>query len=133
MVDPNRKINRLSDEDAAFLLECENEFRSRYTMNDEEFSSIYWNEVSSPPILEPWESNRRPNQHYGGGGRGGRGGGYQHWRNNRNNRDGQHNNYRSQYQNNRSSYDRRRSGGDNGGNDRNSDSRYRPHKNFKPY
>lgn len=128
MVDPNRKINRLSDEDAVFLQECDEEFRDRFTMSDEEFAGIFYAEARPPPTVEPWQAPRRQNQNFG---RGGGGGGNQHWRNNRNNRDGQHNNYRSQNQyqggyNNRPSYERRRDGGGDG------ERRYRPH-NQRPY
>lgn len=54
MVDPNRKINRLSDDDAAFLVECEQEFRHRYTEGDEEFAAFTAKPTKSPPIVEPW-------------------------------------------------------------------------------
>lgn len=54
MVDPNRKINRLSDDDAAFLVECEQEFRNRYTEADEEFAAFLAKPTKPPPIVEPW-------------------------------------------------------------------------------
>lgn len=57
MVDPNRKINRLSDDDAAFLVECEQEFRNRYTEADEVFAAFLAKPTKPPPIVEPW--NRR--------------------------------------------------------------------------
>lgn len=63
MVDPNRKINRLSDDDAAFLVECEQEFRNRYTDSDEEFAKFLAKPTKPPPIVEPWKSNQR--QHGG--------------------------------------------------------------------
>lgn len=59
MVDPNRKINRLSDDDAAFLVECEQEFRNRYTDGDEEFAAFAAKPAKAPPIVEPWSNNRR--------------------------------------------------------------------------
>lgn len=54
MVDPNRKINRLSDDDAAFLVECEQEFRHRYTEADDEFAAFVAKPTKPPPIVEPW-------------------------------------------------------------------------------
>lgn len=59
MVDPNRKINRLSDDDAAFLVECEQEFRNRYTDADDEFAKFLAKPTKAPPIIEPWKSNQR--------------------------------------------------------------------------
>lgn len=59
MVDPNRKINRLSDNDAAFLVECEHEFRHRYTQEDKEFAAFSAKPNRPPPIVEPWKANRR--------------------------------------------------------------------------
>lgn len=59
MVDPNRKINRLSDDDAAFLVECEQEFRNRYTDGDEEFAAFAAKPAKAPPIVESWSNNRR--------------------------------------------------------------------------
>lgn len=64
MVDPNRKINRLSDEDASFLVECEQEFRSRYTDADKEFKQYKEKPDALPPIIEPWNTNKR--NHDGG-------------------------------------------------------------------
>lgn len=89
MVDPNRKINRLSDDDAAFLVECEQEFRHRYTEDDEEFAAFMAKPTKQPPIVEPWQANRR--HHHGGGGGGDSG---NNW---------SRNNYRS---NNRNNYNR---------------------------
>lgn len=57
MVDPNRKINRLSDDDAAFLVECEQEFRNRYTEGDDEFATFLAKPTKTPPIVEPWRRN----------------------------------------------------------------------------
>lgn len=65
MVDPNRKINRLSDDDAAFLVECEQDFRCRYTDADQEFFAFCSKPTRPPPIVEPWQNRR---QHDGGNG-----------------------------------------------------------------
>lgn len=109
MVDPNRKINHLSDDDAAFLRECEEEFRDRFSKNDAEFIEIFMKETRSPPIVDPWYGGRRPNQHHNNSGPSGSG--TNHWRdNNRGNYNAQHQNYnrpnnfnqsRPQYGNNR--------------------------------
>lgn len=64
MVDPNRKINRLSDDDAAFLVECEQEFRNRYTEADEEFAAFVAKPTKPPPIVEPWRSRPNNQQHH---------------------------------------------------------------------
>lgn len=58
MVDPNRKINRLSDEDASFINECEQEFGNRYTDADAEFKELMAKPNSKPPILDPWPGQR---------------------------------------------------------------------------
>lgn len=113
MVDPNRKINRLSDDDAAFLVECEQEFRHRYTENDAEFSAFLAKPSRPPPIIEPWHFKRH-------GGDGGNNWNRNNYRpNNRNhynrNNDNRHQrNYRQHYSR---PYDRnyRRDGGDNSG------------------
>lgn len=78
-MDPNRKINRLSDDDAAFLVECEQEFRNRYTDADEEFAKFLAKPTKPSPIVEPWKRNHGG----GGGGGGGRSDSGNHW--NRNN------------------------------------------------
>lgn len=113
MVDPNRKINRLSDDDAAFLNECESEFRNRYTSDDEEFKEFKEKPSRPPPIVEPW------NQHKGDS----RG----NWNNRNNYRPHNRNNYHrnndhhTQRQNYRPHYNRaydrnyRRDGSDNSG------------------
>lgn len=102
MVDPNRKINHLTDDDVKYLNECENEFKDRFTENDEEFMALYSKPLSDPPIVTPWmvrSGNAGPSNYRGhhrsgnynqrsyghhrsnrGGGRGGGGGNY----NNRN-------------------------------------------------
>lgn len=107
MVDPNRKINRLSDDDAAFLRECEQEFRNRFTDGDTEYSAFCAKETRPPPITDPWQENRRPN--YGGRGGGGRpagsSGGNNHWRNNSRNSSGSGG--RRHHQNNYTSHNHR--------------------------
>lgn len=54
MVDPNRKINHLTEEDVKYLNECENEFKDRFTENDEEFMALYNKPAADPPIVTPW-------------------------------------------------------------------------------
>lgn len=54
MVDPNRKINHLTDDDVKYLNECENEFKDRFTENDEEFMALFNTPPSEPPIVTPW-------------------------------------------------------------------------------
>lgn len=83
MVDPNRKINNnLSDDDAAFLVECEQEFRHRYTEVDEEFAAFLAKPTRPPPIVEPWASKPMNNRHYGDSGNNWNRNNYRH--NNRN-------------------------------------------------
>lgn len=126
MVDPNRKINRLSDDDAAFLRECEQEFRNRFTDDDNEYTQFCANGARPPPVVEPWQVNRRQNYgHRGGGGGGGGhrggGGGNNHWRNNYRNRG----RYQSNNYNGRPYNDRRHDGNDRNGGDRGGPSSYR--------
>lgn len=113
MVDPNRKINRLSDDDAVFLSECEQEFHNRFSVDDNEFTTFCAKPTRPPPIISPWQSggNRYNNQNQW---RNNRGGGYH---NNRNNINQQHNRNRGNefvhrgprhQQNNRNPYDRNR-------------------------
>lgn len=67
MVDPNRKINlNLSDSDAAFLVECEQDFRNRYTGADEEFAAFIAKPTRAPPVVEPWQNKRHHNDSSGG-------------------------------------------------------------------
>lgn len=61
MVDPNRKINHLSEEDVKFLNECENEFKVRYTEGDEEYKTLCNSPISEPPIISPWMTHRSSN------------------------------------------------------------------------
>lgn len=94
MVDPNRKINRLSDDDAAFLVECEQEFRNRYSEADEEFKKFTEKPTKPPPVVEPWQTRR----HHGDSGGG-------NWNRNNyrpNNRNHQGNHYYNRNNDNRS-------------------------------
>lgn len=68
MVDPNRKINRLTDRDLEFLEECEREFSLRYTEEDAEFMDHCSKPLPDPPIVDNWSFG-------GGGGQGFRDGG----------------------------------------------------------
>lgn len=107
MVDPNRKINHLSDDDAAFLRECEQEFRYRFTEKDEEFEEFCKKPSRSAPVITPWATSggrqngpnqsapnhwRNNNHRNNSGGGGGGGGGY---RNNSYNRRNDNNHYRN--------------------------------------
>lgn len=84
MVDPKRKINHLSDDDAAFLVECEHEFRNRYTEADAEFAAFVAKPTRPPPIIDAWKINNSG----------------QNW--NRNNyRQNNRNNYNNRYNDNR--------------------------------
>ncbi|KAG8235089.1 hypothetical protein J437_LFUL014421 [Ladona fulva] len=55
----------LTDEQKAFLEECERDFKKRYTDEDEDFSVVFEQESSSPPILFPW--HRFQNNRYSRG------------------------------------------------------------------
>lgn len=89
MVDPNRKINRLTDKDVEFLEECEREFALRYTEDDKEFMEHCSKPLDDPPIIENWTSNDF--SWSDGGGRHHNRGGNRHqrsWRNNYKHRGG---------------------------------------------
>lgn len=88
MVDPKRHINLLSEEDQLFLNECEEEFKNRFSENDEEFTAYCAQASQTPPVLEPWQNR---NFQGGGGYHGGRGrfndrGRFQHHNRNRDHR-----------------------------------------------
>lgn len=110
-MDPNRKINRLSDDDAAFLEECEQEFRMRYTDDDDEFVALRDKPMRPPPIIEPWRNMNQNRRNRGGGNnnwnrnnyRSGGNNQQQHW--NHNNRFNDHRQHRHNY-NNRQHHDR---------------------------
>ncbi|KAG6453330.1 hypothetical protein O3G_MSEX008085 [Manduca sexta] len=46
--------NKLSPEDKEFLEKCEEEFKDRFTENDEEFMKVFNAGVSIPPIVDSW-------------------------------------------------------------------------------
>ncbi|TDG47172.1 hypothetical protein AWZ03_006437 [Drosophila navojoa] len=133
MVDPNRKINRLSDKDIRFLEECEEEFGARYTEDDDEFMAHCAKPLPDPPLIENWLSGSGApgggggggfsNNRYNGGHR--RGGGDRGWQrrgynyNNHNN----NNDRRDHRRNNYEAYPRRDRGGGNKG-DRSSERHY---------
>lgn len=100
MVDPNRKINiNLSDDDAAFLVECEQEFRNRYTQADEEFAAFIEKPTRPPPVVEPFGQTKH---HHHGDSSGG------NWNRNNyrqsNNRNHQGNQFYNRNNDNRSQY-----------------------------
>lgn len=54
MVDPHRKINILTEDQQNFIEDCEEEFRGRFTEDDEEFMAYCQKPRPPPPILDPW-------------------------------------------------------------------------------
>lgn len=64
MVDPNRKVNKLSADDTAFLAECEQIFQNRYTGADAQYAAYMVKPDSTPPIVDPWPGHRT---HHSGG------------------------------------------------------------------
>lgn len=89
MVDPNRKINRLSDNDISFLDLCEEKFANRFTESDEQFQAHCQKQLPLlPPVLPEFEQQRH--NHHGGYNRNrrGGGGGYNNHRNHRGGRGG---------------------------------------------
>ncbi|CAH2068864.1 unnamed protein product, partial [Iphiclides podalirius] len=54
-------MENLSAEDKCFLAQCEEEFKDRYTENDEDFMKVFNAETMDPPIVENW----RASQNYG--------------------------------------------------------------------
>ncbi|KAJ0181303.1 hypothetical protein K1T71_003388 [Dendrolimus kikuchii] len=44
----------LSDADKDFIAQCEEEFKHRYTDDDQEFMKVFNSEPSKPPIVDPW-------------------------------------------------------------------------------
>lgn len=73
MVDPHRKINILTEDQQNFIEECEEEFRGRFTDEDQEFVAHCKKPQLPPPIQDPWFPKR--GRDHRGGYRGGRGGG----------------------------------------------------------
>ncbi|XP_071440083.1 RNA guanine-N7 methyltransferase activating subunit-like [Hetaerina americana] len=93
-----------------FLLECERDFSTRYTEEDEEFAELVRRESDSPPLVCPWYC--RPPNYRRGGGREGRGGHRNYEQRNqydhRNNNSRNHSNDRRGYDSyHRSEYKRR--------------------------
>lgn len=91
MVDPNRKINRLSETDISFLDICEEKFENRFTDSDEQFTAHCKKPTVEPPVLPEFEQ-RNFNHRGGGYNRNNRpyrgGGGYNNNRNRPYNREG---------------------------------------------
>lgn len=64
--------DNLSPDDLEFLAKCEEEFKDRYTENDEEFMKVFNAETSVPPIIKSWwvprntgqRNDRRNNRRY---------------------------------------------------------------------
>lgn len=79
MVDPNRKINRLTDKDIEFLEECEQEFGLRYSEEDAEFIEHCLEPLDDPPIIENWNFGGGDGSRNEGCGR--HRGGFKHQRN----------------------------------------------------
>uniref|UniRef100_A0A6M2DGK6 Uncharacterized protein n=1 Tax=Xenopsylla cheopis TaxID=163159 RepID=A0A6M2DGK6_XENCH len=96
MVDPDRKINNLTDEHRAFLAECEVEFADRYTEKDNDYKIRVEAKDNPPPIVDPWEGTRKKNYDNHNRNERGRGGG--RYNNNRGyfrHRGGRYNNNRA--------------------------------------
>ncbi|XP_054735468.1 RNA guanine-N7 methyltransferase activating subunit [Anastrepha obliqua] len=68
MVDPNRKINRLTEKDIEFLDECQDEFENRFTDEDAEYINHCSKPLPDPPIIENWGFSGAGYGHRGGGG-----------------------------------------------------------------
>lgn len=107
MVDPNRKINHLTEEDVKYLNECENEFKNRFTESDEEFMALFNKPLGDPPIITNWKTHQSGNSgpsNY----RGHRGNSYnQRPYHQRSNRGGGGGNYNRNYHNNDNDSNRR--------------------------
>ena len=54
----------LNEQQSAFLLECEQEFKNRYTDQDEEYSKLAAQSMSQPPIVDNWDSYRNHNDRH---------------------------------------------------------------------
>lgn len=48
----------LTEDQKAFLEECEAKYVNRFTKDDEEFMELYSKEFSSPPIMPFWRGNQ---------------------------------------------------------------------------
>ncbi|XP_073840139.1 uncharacterized protein [Musca autumnalis] len=118
MVDPNRKINRLTDRDLEFLEECEREFGLRYSEEDSEFMEHCAKPLPDPPVVENWSfgdggGGRNHNQNRGGGNRGprgwrGHGGNNRNFRHRRGGRGGGSGRYQNGYDSRDQNYRRER-------------------------
>lgn len=62
----------LTQDQVAFLAECEKEFCDRYTDKDTEYMELKNKPLSNPPIVYPWNGGqqRQPYGNHRGGGRG---------------------------------------------------------------
>lgn len=49
----------LTSEQMKFLEECEEEFKDRYTEEDNDFIKIKTQEPKKPPIVDPWYTKQR--------------------------------------------------------------------------
>lgn len=48
----------LTEDQKAFLKECEEKYVNRFTKDDEEFMELYNKELSTPPIMPSWRANQ---------------------------------------------------------------------------
>lgn len=106
MADPDRKINldlassdpdesddqEFGPEEIELVKEFEEEFKDRFTEDDQVFMDFCHRKLKPPPIIYPYDANHSNHYRGGGGNRGGRGGfnnrgrgSYGHYRNNRDN------------------------------------------------
>lgn len=49
----------LSAEQKNFLEECEIEYSTRYTIEDEDYKKIFENDIPPPPIMTPWHGRQK--------------------------------------------------------------------------
>ncbi|XP_017862999.1 PREDICTED: uncharacterized protein LOC108613789 [Drosophila arizonae] len=142
MVDPNRKINRLSDKDISFLEECEEEFGARYTEDDVEFMAHCAKPVPDPPVIENWLCGRS-SPGLGGGpffslynynGEQRRGGGARGWQRRGYNNHNSHNSNKDRRDHRRNRYESypRRDRGDGDGGNRSSERNYQHRSRNEP-
>lgn len=54
---------QLTEEQKDFLEQCESEFKHRYTDEDADFLKVKNQEPCPPPIVDPWNTKRRPWAH----------------------------------------------------------------------
>lgn len=93
----------LTEEQKAFIAECDEEFKDRYTDKDEQFMKLRTMESKDPPIMDPWYNKpprnfdwSRQNQSHDHGGRRNQG-----WkrRHDRSDRNSDHHKYKRNYTN----------------------------------